>query len=96
MRDLLDYIVKQIVSHPEDVTIEESNEGGQVNLALQVHPDDMGVVIGKGGQTIKSIRKLLAVRAMAENVRINVQLIEIGTKTTPERSETPEEPAASE
>lgn len=96
MKDLLDYIVKQIVSNPTEVTIEESGDGGQVNLALKVHPDDMGVVIGKGGQTIKAIRKLLAVRAMSDNVRINVQLVETGTKNVPEVSKTPEDSETSE
>lgn len=96
MRDLLDYIVKQIVSNPDQVNIEESTDGGQVNLALKVDPDDMGVVIGKGGQTIKAIRKLLAVRAMSDNVRINVQLVETGTKSEPEISENSEETKVSE
>ncbi len=76
MKDLLNYIVQNLVTKPEAVSIEEDNQDGTVNLNLTVDHEDMGLIIGKGGQTIKSIRKLLIVRAMAENVRVNLQLIE--------------------
>ena len=76
MKDLLNFIVKSIVTKPEALNIEEDNQEGTVNLTLTVDPSDMGLIIGKGGQTIKSIRKLLIVRAMAENVRVNLQLTE--------------------
>lgn len=76
MRDLLEYVVNNLVSKPEAVVIDEQREDGTINLILSVDPQDMGLVIGKGGQTIKALRKLLAVRAMAENVRVNLQLNE--------------------
>ena len=76
MKDLLNYIVTNIVSKPEAVSIDEDSSEGNVNLTLTVDPSDMGLVIGKGGQTIRSIRKLLTVRAIAENVRVNLQLSE--------------------
>lgn len=78
MKDLLQYIVTNLVSKPEAVSIDEQNEGTNVNLVLTVDPSDMGIVIGKGGQTIRAIRKLLTVRAIAENVRINLQLADEG------------------
>lgn len=77
MKDLVEYIVKQIVTNPDAVIVDEQVGGdGSVNLTLTVSPDDMGLVIGKGGQTIKSIRKLLIVRAMGENKRVNLSLYE--------------------
>jgi len=76
MKDLLNYIVTSLVTKPEAVSIDEENAEGSINLNLTVDPSDMGLIIGKGGQTIKSIRKLLIVRAMAENIRVNLQLIE--------------------
>lgn len=80
MKDLVEYIVKQIVSKPDLVIVEERNEDGRVNLTLTVDPEDMGIVIGKMGQTIKAIRKLLIIRAMAENSLVNLQLIEVSDK----------------
>ncbi|MDP3758401.1 MAG: KH domain-containing protein [Candidatus Daviesbacteria bacterium] len=76
MKDLLNFIVTSLVTKPEAVLIDEQKEDGMVNLNLTVDPTDMGLVIGKGGHTIRAIRKLLTVRAIAENVRVNLQLTE--------------------
>ena len=74
MKDLLNYIVTSLVTKPDAVSIDEKSSDGNVDLILTVDPEDMGLVIGKGGQTIRSIRKLLTIRAIAENVRVNLQL----------------------
>lgn len=76
MKDLIEYIVKQLVTKPEAVTVEEDRQDSVVNLLLTVDPEDMGIVIGKAGQTIKAIRRLLGVKAMEENVRVNLQVNE--------------------
>jgi predicted RNA-binding protein YlqC (UPF0109 family) len=76
MKDLVIYITQQLVNHPDDVTVEEYQDGGNVDLVLSVNPEDIGIVIGKSGQTIKAIRKVLIVRAMAENVRVNLRVNE--------------------
>ena len=76
MKDLLEYIVKNLITKPEAVKIDEKKADGEVNLTLTVDPTDMGLTIGKGGQTIRAIRKLLTVRAIVENVRVNLTLAE--------------------
>ncbi|MBI2011543.1 KH domain-containing protein [Candidatus Daviesbacteria bacterium] len=76
MKDLIDYIVKSIVTKPEAVSIEEIKDESGIILRLTVDPTDMGIVIGKSGQTIQALRKILTVRAMAENSKVNLQLIE--------------------
>ncbi|OGE19412.1 hypothetical protein A3D83_01355 [Candidatus Daviesbacteria bacterium RIFCSPHIGHO2_02_FULL_41_10] len=76
MKDLLNFIVTSLVTKPEAVLIDEQKEEGIINLNLTVDPTDMGLIIGKNGQTIRAIRKLLTVRAIAENVRVNLQLTE--------------------
>ncbi len=76
MKDLLNFIVTSLVTKPEAVSIDEQKNNGDVSLNLIVDPSDMGIIIGKGGQTIRAIRKLLTVRAIAENVRVNLQLAE--------------------
>ena len=76
MKDLLEYIVKNLVSNPEAVEVSETSDAGNVNLLLTVDPKDMGLIIGKSGQTIHALRKVLTVRAIVENVRINLQLSE--------------------
>lgn len=76
MKDLLSFIVTSLVTKPESVSIDEQKDEGNVDLTLSVDPQDMGLIIGKNGQTIRAIRKLLTVRAIAENVRVNLQLVE--------------------
>ncbi|EKD85369.1 MAG: hypothetical protein ACD_38C00036G0006 [uncultured bacterium] len=76
MKDLLDFIVKNLVTKPEAVIVDETENEGNLDLNLTVDPSDMGIIIGKNGQTIRAIRKLLTVRAIAENVRVNLQLTE--------------------
>lgn len=89
MKDLLNFIVSQLVTKPEAVLIEEQKENGNINLNLTVDPSDMGIIIGKSGQTIRAIRKLLTVRAIAENARVNLQLTEPPTSNNPDVSTQP-------
>lgn len=79
MKDLLEYIITNMVSKPEGVKIEEEVQDNLANFSLTVDPEDMGLVIGKAGHTIKAIRKLLIARAMAENnnLRVNLVLTEV-------------------
>jgi len=77
MKELLNYIVSHIVDNPEDVKItEEKTETGVINLTLNVNEDDMGIVIGKNGSTIRALRNLLKVKAIKEDVRFNLELVE--------------------
>ena len=77
MKELLNYIISRIVSNPDDIQIEiEETEGGFINLRLQVHPEDMGIVIGKGGNIIRALRSVLKVKAIKENKRVNLELVE--------------------
>jgi uncharacterized protein len=76
VKDLLEFIVKSLVKNTEAVRIDEQNVDREINLTLSVDPSDMGMIIGKSGQTIKAIRKLLIARAMAENVKVNLMLDE--------------------
>jgi len=76
MKDLLNFIVTSLVTNPKAVSIDEQRDGTNLTYNLTVDPKDMGLIIGKNGQTIRAIRKLLTVRAIAENVRVNLQLVE--------------------
>ena len=60
MKDLIEYIAKSLVEHPEDVSVTESG-GNRVRIELSVSKDDMGRVIGKGGKVANAIRMLLRV-----------------------------------
>jgi hypothetical protein len=74
MKELFEFLIKSIVDHPQDITIEEIQEEGQVNLNFNANPEDIKIIIGKNGRTIKAIRELLKIKAIKEKKRINLNL----------------------
>ena len=60
----LEFIVKALVEHPEDVKITRTVDEMGVLMSLDVHKDDMGKIIGREGNTAKAIRTLLRVVGM--------------------------------
>lgn len=79
MKQLLEYIVPNIVNHPEDVVISETeSEDGMINLSIKVNPEDMGRVIGKSGKVIKSIRQIGRIIAIKRGIRVNIDVVDEG------------------
>jgi uncharacterized protein len=74
MKDLLAFLTKSIVDHPEEIIVEEKEEDGQTSLNLQANPDDIKMIIGKKGRTIKAIRELLKIRAIKEKRKFSFNL----------------------
>ena len=72
----LDFVVKGLADHPEAVVITRTVDEMGVLLTLTVHPDDMGKIIGKDGNTAKSLRTLLRVVGMKHNARVNLKINE--------------------
>lgn len=75
-RDFVEYIVKQIVDHPDQVAVDRTVDEMGVLITLKVAKEDMGKVIGKSGQTAKSIRILLRVIGSKNNARVNLKIVE--------------------
>lgn len=76
MQKLLEFLVQSIVPHPKEVAIEEQEEEGVLTLRLRVNPEDLKIVIGKKGRTIRAIRDLLRIKAGKEGRRVNLVLEE--------------------
>lgn len=76
MKDLIEYIAKSLVDHPEEVQVHETGGGSRVRLELSVAKDDMGRVIGKGGKVANSIRMLLRVAAEKEGKQATLDVVE--------------------
>ena len=76
MKELVEYIAKALVDHPEDVSVTVVEGERTKVLELNVHPDDMGQVIGKQGRTAKAMRTLLSAAATKENVRAVLEIVE--------------------
>ena len=72
----LEYVIKALVTHPEDVKIKRTVDEMGVLMTLDVNSEDMGKVIGRSGNTAKAIRILLRVVGMKNNARINLKINE--------------------
>jgi len=75
-KDFLLYIVKAIVNHPDDVKAERTIDERGVLITLDVNPEDMGSIIGRQGQTARSIRTLLRIVGAKNNARVNLKINE--------------------
>lgn len=75
-REFVEYVVKALVNHPDEVQVRRSVDDMGVLLELSVNPDDMGKVIGKAGATAKSLRTLLRVLGSHQDERVNLKIIE--------------------
>lgn len=75
-QEFLEYLVKSLVDHPESVKIERKVDEMGVLLTLQVHPEDMGQVVGRQGMTAKAIRSLLRIVGIKHNARVNLKIEE--------------------
>jgi len=72
----LEYVVKALVTHPDDVKIKRTVDEMGVLMTLDVNREDMGKIIGRAGNTAKAIRILLRVVGMKNNSRINLKINE--------------------
>jgi len=72
----IEYVVKSIVNHPDDVTTERTVDERGVLLTLHINQDDMGYVIGRQGQTARALRTLLKIVGAKDNARVNLKVFE--------------------
>lgn len=75
-QEFVEYVVKAIVSNPDDVKVTRIIDERGVLLTLSVNPEDMGKIIGKEGRTAKALRTLLRVLGAKGNARINLKVEE--------------------
>lgn len=75
-QEFLEYLVKSLVDHPEEVKVDRKVDEMGVLLSLHVHPMDMGQVVGRQGATAKSIRSLLRIVGVKNNARVNLKIEE--------------------
>lgn len=86
-QEFVEFVVKSIVDHPEDVQIDRSVDEMGVLISLRINPQDMGQVIGRQGSTAKSIRNLLRVIGAKNNARVNFKIVEPEGSSRPQKTE---------
>lgn len=75
-QEFLEYLVKSIVDHPDDVKVDRKVDEMGVLLDLRVHQEDMGMLIGRQGSTAKALRTLLRIVGARHNARVNLKIEE--------------------
>ena len=90
-QEFVEMIVRAIVSHPEDVKTERTVDEMGVLITLHINQEDMGYVIGRQGQTARSIRTLLKIVGAKNNARVNLKIYEPEGSRRPPRRERTEE-----
>ena len=76
MVDFLQFVIKGIVKHPDQVLVNSVERNGVTVFELRVDPDDVGRVIGKQGVTINAIRSLLTAGSARKGLRCSLELVE--------------------
>jgi uncharacterized protein len=84
----LEYIVKALVDHPEDVKIDRKVDEMGVLLTLKVNPEDMGQIIGRQGSTARAIRGLVRIVGLKAHARVNLKIEEPEGSTRPPKPDT--------
>ena len=76
MKELLLYIARSLVEHPDEVTVTEVQGTDTLTLELRVNPDDMGKVIGRQGRVAKDIRTLVRAYAQKTGEKVSVDIVD--------------------
>jgi len=76
MKELVLYLAKQLVNHPDAVEVKDMQSDTTTVLELRVAREDIGRVIGKQGRTAKSIRTILNAVAARTNRKVVLEIIE--------------------
>lgn len=75
MQDVLEFVLKNIVTVPDDIKIEVAEEEGTTNYIVTVNSADVGRIIGKEGKVIKAIRTIMRVIAIQRGIHVRVSVV---------------------
>ena len=90
-QEFLEFVVKALVDHPDDVKINRKVDEMGVLLSLKVNPEDMGQIIGKAGATARAIRNLVRIVGLRNHARVNLKIEEPEGKAPSKKGEGLEE-----
>lgn len=77
MKELLEYLARSLVTHPDEVRVTASEEDdGTIVLELAVADDDYGNVIGRGGRTASALRTVIKAAAVKSKRRVFVDIVD--------------------
>lgn len=85
--EFLEFLIKALVDHPEDVVVSRAVDEMGVLLSLKVNAEDMGQIIGRSGSTARAIRNLVRIIGLKNHARVNLKIEEPEGGRRPARRE---------
>ena len=76
MKELLTYMIQNLVDHPDEVSVTERAAGGETVFEVRVAAGDMGKVIGRQGRIIKEVRVLMKAVAQKKGKKVSVEVLD--------------------
>lgn len=76
MKDLLEFLARSLVDHPDEVRVEERENADGVLLRLTVAKEDVGKVIGKQGRVARALRTVVKASAVKEGKQATVEIVD--------------------
>lgn len=74
VEELLAFLARSLVNHPEQVAVESREEGGTITLTLEVAPEDFGKVIGRQGRIARAIRTVMKAAGTRDGRKVVVEI----------------------
>ncbi|HHT01504.1 MAG TPA: KH domain-containing protein [Firmicutes bacterium] len=76
MKELVEFLARALVDHPEAVQVREIEDGETVIYEVRVEPDDMGKIIGKHGRIVRALRTVVKAAAVKDGRRVLVEVVQ--------------------
>ena len=76
MKELLTYLIQNLVDHPDEVSVTERASGSETVFEVRVADGDMGKVIGRQGRIIKEVRILMKAVAQRKGKKVSVEVLD--------------------
>lgn len=76
MKELLEFLARSLVDHPEQVRVEETESSDGVLLRLTVAKEDVGKVIGKQGRIARALRTVVKASAVKDGKQATVEIVD--------------------
>ena len=76
MKELLTYIVQNLVEKPDEVSVTEREANGETVFEVRVADGDMGKVIGRQGRIVKEILNLIKAVAQRNGKKVSVEIMD--------------------
>jgi predicted RNA-binding protein YlqC (UPF0109 family) len=76
VKELLEFLARSLVDHPEQVRVEETENSDGVVLRLSVAKEDVGKVIGRQGRIARALRTVVKASAVRDGKQATVEIVD--------------------